>query len=111
MIRKSRGHGQEFVASRLGVSQSNYSQMESGKISISLFQFIQIANILEVTPFMLLTVAGITDYYKLEQADYAQSLSDLRDSLMRAKAGKTEAAQELLRRIGDLLSENQQMGH
>lgn len=86
LIRKSKGLGQSYVAGRLGVSQPMYSQIEHGKINISLHQFIQLSRILEVSMFLLLFIAGVPDYYTTGKDPELQSLSRLFDELKKKYA-------------------------
>jgi transcriptional regulator with XRE-family HTH domain len=48
-IRELRNVTQEYMAQRLGISQSNYARMESNEVSIPEGRLLQIAEILETT--------------------------------------------------------------
>jgi len=56
-IRKLRsmfGFSQQYMADELGITQKHYSQIENGKVDISLKLFIKITELLNVTPSALL---------------------------------------------------------
>jgi len=52
-IREFKGYSQEFMASRLNVSQAAYSKIESRKL-VHMLRVMSIADILEITPLQLL---------------------------------------------------------
>lgn len=54
-IREIKRYTQEYMASELGISQSNYQRIESGQIKISAERLSQIAKALEVTEEFLQT--------------------------------------------------------
>lgn len=69
------GHGQEYIAAALGLSQQQVSKLENGKNRLSLMQLLTIAKVLDVgagyfldgiAPMIL--ASGVTD---AEQARYA----------------------------------------
>lgn len=45
-IRESKGYTQEYMAEMMGICQSTYAHMESGKSKMSIDRFLQIAEIL-----------------------------------------------------------------
>ncbi len=47
-IRESKGYTQEYMAEMLGICQSTYAHLESGKTRLSVDRWIQIAGLLEV---------------------------------------------------------------
>ena len=46
--RESKGYSQDYVADRLGISQSSYACLESGRTGLSVDRFLRLAEILEV---------------------------------------------------------------
>lgn len=53
-IRKTKQYSQEFVASKLGISQEAYSRMELNETTPSIERLLSIAYILEIPPDDLL---------------------------------------------------------
>lgn len=47
MIRLERGYGQEYVAGKIGVSQSYYARLERGKAKLSVEKLAEILSVLE----------------------------------------------------------------
>lgn len=50
MLRKAKGISQKTLAEMIGVEQSAYSKIESGKTNINLNTFLRICEVLEVKP-------------------------------------------------------------
>ena len=46
-VREQKGYSQEFMASRLNISQASYARLESQEIKLSIERLQQIADILE----------------------------------------------------------------
>jgi transcriptional regulator with XRE-family HTH domain len=59
-LREERNLTQEYMAAELGISQNNYSQIETGKAAIKVQMLLEIARILDVDPSTLLTPDTIT---------------------------------------------------
>ena len=57
-IRELKGYTQEHLASKLGITQSNYSKMESGGDDIVYSKIVDIAKALDITPEQLLAFDG-----------------------------------------------------
>lgn len=55
--RKLLGYSQEFVASKLGLSQKAYSDIESGKTKLKSEVLNEIAKILEISPATICPIA------------------------------------------------------
>lgn len=53
-LRSMFGFSQQYMADELGITQKHYSQIENGKVDISLKLFIKITELLNVTPSALL---------------------------------------------------------
>lgn len=49
------GYSQEFVASKIGISQNAYSRIELGLAKLSIERMLKIADILQVNPLQFLT--------------------------------------------------------
>lgn len=49
-----KGYSQEYVANRLDISQSAYSNLESGNTKVSAERLVEIADVLEVPVLLLL---------------------------------------------------------
>lgn len=49
-IRELKSFTQEYVASKLGITQAGYSKIESGGTDITFSKIVEISNVLEVTP-------------------------------------------------------------
>lgn len=58
-IRQERGYPQEYMAERLGTSQSHYNRNETGKTEIPASRIADICRILEVTADYIL---GLTEH-------------------------------------------------
>jgi transcriptional regulator with XRE-family HTH domain len=56
-LRQAQGWSQEAVATQAGMSQSNYSNIESNKQEVNQAQIIQFADIFQTTPFLLIQAA------------------------------------------------------
>jgi transcriptional regulator with XRE-family HTH domain len=67
-LRENAGYTQHYIAERLGVDNATYSRIESGKIDITVSRFIQLADILHVSPGSLLadTVNSVLNAVPLE---------------------------------------------
>lgn len=52
-LRELRGFSQEYMASRLSLSQRQYSKIERNEVKIDWNKIVQISDILEITPFNL----------------------------------------------------------
>jgi transcriptional regulator with XRE-family HTH domain len=46
-MRKDLGWSQQYIAGEIGMSQNNYSRIESGKAQITLWQLAQISRVFE----------------------------------------------------------------
>lgn len=67
--RKQLGHGQAALASALGVTQANFSRLETGQSAFSVDQIADVARFLGTTPSDLLAVAD--DFgQKLQERGY-----------------------------------------
>ena len=53
-LRNEKGYSQEYMAKSLGMSQNNYSQIELGKINLTIERLDKIAELLETDVFNLL---------------------------------------------------------
>lgn len=53
-MRQMQGLSQEWVAKELDISQKHYSQIENGKVDIGIKMLLAIAEVLNVTPTILL---------------------------------------------------------
>ena len=56
-IRTMLGFSQQYIADELGITQKHYSQIESGKVDISLSMLLRIAELLNITPTALLGIS------------------------------------------------------
>jgi len=54
-LRELRGFSQEYMANRLSLSQRQYSKIERNEVKIDWDKIVQIATILEITPFNLVS--------------------------------------------------------
>lgn len=54
-VRSAQGMSQEYVASKIGISQNAYSRIELGLAKLSIERMLKIAVILNVSPIELLT--------------------------------------------------------
>ncbi|MBU2464782.1 MAG: helix-turn-helix transcriptional regulator, partial [Bacteroidetes bacterium] len=54
-IRELRNYSQEYMSERIGISQEAYSRLETGKTKLDLHRMLNIANILEIDPILLLS--------------------------------------------------------
>lgn len=54
-VRELRNFTQEYMADRLGIAQMSYSRLENGQTKMDLNRLQQIAQILEVDPFALMS--------------------------------------------------------
>lgn len=54
-IRTGLGYSQEFVASKIGISQNAYSRIELGLAKLSIERMLKIADILHVNPLKLMS--------------------------------------------------------
>jgi transcriptional regulator with XRE-family HTH domain len=62
MVRDLRGYSQDYVASKLGISQNTYSGYETNQTNISVKTLEKIAEILEVPASDLMTTSGIAHF-------------------------------------------------
>ena len=53
-VRVAKGYSQEYMASKLGMSQNNFSKIEKGEVNLSVDRLSEIAKLLEVEPTELL---------------------------------------------------------
>jgi transcriptional regulator with XRE-family HTH domain len=53
--RTTKGYSQEYVATKLGMSQNAYSKLEMGKTSLKLKRLSQLADILEIELSLIIT--------------------------------------------------------
>ena len=58
-IRQQKNYSQAYLAYKVGLSQKQYSFLESGKTQFKLFHLISVANILEINPCDLLDLSGM----------------------------------------------------
>ena len=58
-IRESRGYTQEYMAEMMGICQSTYAHLESGKTRLSIDRLIQIAALLEVDVTQLIEIHSV----------------------------------------------------
>ncbi|MBX3101666.1 MAG: helix-turn-helix transcriptional regulator [Bacteroidetes bacterium] len=56
MVRELRGYSQEYMADRMGISQTSYSRLESEATDLTLSRLDQVANVLEINPMDLLAM-------------------------------------------------------
>ena len=54
-VRTTKGYSQEYVATKLGMSQNAYSKLEMGKTSLKLKRLSQLADILEIKLSLIIT--------------------------------------------------------
>lgn len=54
-IRSEQGMSQDYVATKIGISQNAYSRIELGLAKLSIDRMLKIAEILNVSPITLLT--------------------------------------------------------
>ena len=57
-IRTDLGYSQEYVASKLNISQSTYSEIENDHVAVSLNKLNKIAEILNKSPLELIQING-----------------------------------------------------
>lgn len=57
-LRKERNYGQKYMASQLGIQQSMYSRLETGKEEITLTRLEKILNILDTDIATLVAISG-----------------------------------------------------
>lgn len=65
VIRQLRGYKQEYVSARLGIHQTQYSRFESNQLHIDIETFLQVCEVLEISPLLLLYCAGYAAAYPL----------------------------------------------
>jgi transcriptional regulator with XRE-family HTH domain len=53
-LRRIREYSQDFMAFKLGISQNAFSKLESGKTPLTMERFFKIAELLEVSPVILI---------------------------------------------------------
>ena len=54
-VRTTKGYSQEYVATKLGMSQNAYSKLEMGKTSLKLKRLSQLADVLEIKVSLMIT--------------------------------------------------------
>jgi len=62
MVRDLRGYSQDYVATKLGISQNTYSGYETNQTNISVKTLEKIAEILEVPASDLMNTSGIANF-------------------------------------------------
>jgi transcriptional regulator with XRE-family HTH domain len=55
-LRELKGYSQEYMAEKLGISQSNYSRLENSEAEITLTRLEEVSEILDIDPLVLLAM-------------------------------------------------------
>lgn len=106
-IREIKNLDQTFVAKKLGISQSAYSEIESGHTKVSEAKLVQIAEALDVEPSVIKnfneTVAfnscsqsGIMNHYNINPLD---KITELYEKLLLAKDEQIEMLKKELKEL------------
>lgn len=69
-IRISKGYSQEYVASKLGMNQSNYGKLEKGNTQLTIERLEQIAKVLEVNMFTIMISEKNPEFIKWPEKEY-----------------------------------------
>lgn len=88
-LREARNYTQEFVAKKLQMSQTSYSNMERGKTEISLRRLEEIAHLFQISLYELLACTHLPKhlpdhertFYQEQIVRLQSELSSLRNSL------------------------------
>lgn len=109
-FRKLKDFSQEYMADRLGVTQSTYSRWESGEVVPKLDMLKQAAEILEVQEQQLLTSESfvLSQHNNTNVAGYIQNFnnyvpSEMVDKLMNQHAEHIKQLEALCNRLTDII--------
>lgn len=92
--RESKGYTQEYMAEMLGICQSTYALLESGKVNMGIGRLLRIADILE------------TNVLELLESGSGQVTQNSNSSLVPRSSGVEPVNQQINDRlIGELLNE------
>lgn len=74
-MRQMQGLSQEWVAKELDISQKHYSQIENGKVDIGIKMLLAIAEVLNVTPTILLGFSDERIFNNINHIGHNQQLT------------------------------------
>lgn len=92
--RESKGYTQEYMAEMLGICQSTYAHLESGKANMGIGRLLRIADILEISVLEL-----------LEDGSGQVTQNSNSSPISRSSAAETVSHPVYERLIGELLNE------
>ncbi len=92
--RESKGYTQEYMAEMLGICQSTYAHLESGKVNMGIGRLLRIADILEINVLEL-----------LEDGSGQVTQNSNSSPISRSSAAETVSHPVYERLIGELLNE------
>jgi transcriptional regulator with XRE-family HTH domain len=101
-VREFKNYTQEYVASKLGISQASYSNLENGKIKISSGKLKQIAAVLDVEEKTILNLT-LFNRQLIENNEWSQVTNNLTnliflyERLLKQKNEEIEFLKKLLK--------------
>ena len=93
-LREQRNYSQDYVASKLSISQRAYSKIETGETNLSVDKLLKIAEVLEMSLNKILDMDGNAVYNNFHthngegivmQKTYKERENDLVDQLLKSK--------------------------
>ncbi|NJO00467.1 MAG: helix-turn-helix transcriptional regulator [Bacteroidia bacterium] len=103
--RKARGITQREIGEALGLGKATYTQMENGKLPISLDRLLIITKILGINVLDkdFATLAQEFDQYRTDLKDKMERIERIKDDVEQAKIG-IEQAKDDIEHVKDLLN-------
>lgn len=101
-IRKLQGFSQEYVASKLNISQNSYSKIERGETKITLKKLTEICKALEIDIKKLQNFDPFQEFKELIEESSVPWLTKILQSLEKATRLYEDLLQEKTARIKDL---------
>jgi transcriptional regulator with XRE-family HTH domain len=102
-FRELKNYTQKYMAEGLGVTQNSYSLLENGKTEMDVNQLLQLAEILGVSPLMIVgrpvEIADIAGHFRISSRGKP-------DSEIRKLETELEEKDKLIKELIDQLAEN-----
>ncbi len=110
--RERKEFSQEFVASKLGLSQKAYSNIELDVTDLNINRLMQIANVLEVTPEKLIEFdanrlgrTGITPVSKTPKEAELKSIVELYEKIIKVLEEKNRLLEIMIEQLNDSINQ------
>jgi transcriptional regulator with XRE-family HTH domain len=107
-IRETKNYSEEYMADKMGISQSTYNRKENGEGDFTLTELIKMADVLEVSVSKIIDMdlaKVINQYHNQDQAGYIENQTVVSDEGYKAAIAAYEKEVEYLKQQNsDLLA-------